>query len=89
MLAKAWRPARAVVEEVQSGQFREQTCSQSLHVLSVMFKICLGVFGLTSLELLVFLAEELVGTSRKHGQASLDHDGMINESHLDRAVPRR
>ena len=43
---------------------------------------------LTSVELIIFLAEELIRTSGKHGQTPLDHDSMINKRHFNCAVLR-
>jgi hypothetical protein len=43
---------------------------------------------LTSMKLVMFLAEELIRTSGKHGQTPLDHDGMIDKRHFNCAVLR-
>ncbi|KAI6751798.1 hypothetical protein HG531_006494 [Fusarium graminearum] len=38
--------------------------------------------------LIMFLGEELIGTSREHRKTPLDHDGMVDKRHLDRTVLR-
>ncbi|KAF4507232.1 hypothetical protein G6O67_005894 [Ophiocordyceps sinensis] len=75
--------AATPAEEVRTWQSLAQTCSQSLFVVSDLSVYLTAVQTLTSVEFLVFLAEELICASGKRGQAPLDHHGMVNESHSD------